>query len=161
LIGGVLAAVAVAGGLVVALLLIRDGGDGVTSAPQSSVPAITFPPSTPPVATLPPPTLPELSLPSLPDLSLPELPDLTFPEFTVPDFTLPDLIPPPTEQPDGLGTDPELDELAEECYDGEMRSCDDLYQRSPTDSAYETYGDTCAGRQPEHTRRYCTDVFGG
>jgi hypothetical protein len=156
-------------------LLTRGDDDGAGSPPQSSVPEITFPPpptttsstsSTLPDLSLPPlpdlslPSLPDLTIPDLPDLSLPDLPDLTFPEFTIPQTTVPDLIPPPTQEPGGLGTDAALDELAQECYGAEMQSCDDLYERAPADSEYEAYGDTCAGRQPEHTRRYCSDVFG-
>jgi hypothetical protein len=40
-----------------------------------------------------------------------------------------------------------MDELAEGCFDGDMQACDDLFLRSPSGSAYEDYGDTCAGRQ--------------
>ena len=40
-------------------------------------------------------------------------------------------IPPPTEEPDGLGDDAELNALANDCYDGDMQACDDLlYDRS-------------------------------
>jgi hypothetical protein len=156
--------------------MTRGDGDGAGSPPESSVPEITFPPpqtttsstlpdlpdlSLPTLPDLSLPRLPDLSLPDLPDLSLPDLPDLTFPDFTIPETTVPDLIPPPTQEPDGLGTDAALDELAQECYDAEMASCDDLYERAPADSEYEAYGDTCAGRQPEDTRHYCSDVFGG
>jgi hypothetical protein len=70
-------------------------------------------------------------------------------------------IPPPEGEPDDLGTDFSLDRLAEECFDGEMESCDDLYLDAPGGSEYATYGDTCAGRQPANTRRFCSDVFGG
>ena len=173
LIAGVVVVLALGGG-VLALLLTRGDGDGTTSPPESSVPEITFPTPTTAAPTVPElplptlPTLPELSLPSLPDisipdlpdLSLPDLPDLSFPEFTIPGTTVADLIPPPTEEPGGLGTDGALDELAEECYDADMQACDDLYEQAPADSEYEAYGDTCAGRQPEQTRRYCSDVFG-
>ncbi len=165
------------GGGILALLLTRGDGDGTANVPQSSVPEITFPPPTTATPTVPEltfptfptlPTLPDLSLPSLPeitipelpDLSLPDLPDLSFPEFTIPGTTVADSIPPPTQEPDGLGTDAALDELAQECFGADMQSCDDLYERAPAGSDYEAYGDTCAGRQPEHTRRYCSDVFG-
>ena len=49
--------------------------------------------------------------------------------------------------PDDLGDDPDLDSLAQSCFDGDLVACDQLYLQSPADSAYETYGDTCAGRQ--------------
>jgi len=70
-------------------------------------------------------------------------------------------IPEATSEPDGLGDDPELDEYAEECYDGDMEACDDLYKESPRSSAYELYGGTCAGRQPnaDSSEVYCVDAF--
>jgi hypothetical protein len=40
-----------------------------------------------------------------------------------------------------------------------MQSCDDLFDQSDAGSDYETYGDTCAGRQPPGTFIYCTDTF--
>ncbi len=42
-----------------------------------------------------------------------------------------------------------------------MAACDQLYAESPVDSTYETYGDTCAGRQPAGSGRYCVDAFPG
>ena len=67
--------------------------------------------------------------------------------------------PAPTQQPTGLGTDAAMDLLANACFNGTMQACDDLYDQSPAGSAYETYGDTCAGRQPAATNRFCTTVF--
>jgi len=64
-----------------------------------------------------------------------------------------------TAEAAGLGNDPTLDRLAGSCRAGDMQACDDLYDRSAVDSAYEQYGDTCAGRQPEGTGTYCTEVF--
>ena len=58
--------------------------------------------------------------------------------------------------PEGLGTDPQLDALAESCYAGDMGTCDELYGSADSGSAYQIYGDTCAGRQPENTGSYCT-----
>ncbi len=43
----------------------------------------------------------------------------------------------------------DLDALAESCFDGELDACDDLYSNSPVDSAHETYGSTCGGRNEE------------
>ena len=70
-------------------------------------------------------------------------------------------IPPATAEPDGLGDDPVLDQYAQDCYDGDMQACDDLYDDSEVGSRYETYGGTCAGRQPESNLDtvYCTDAF--
>jgi hypothetical protein len=70
-------------------------------------------------------------------------------------------LPAATSEPEGLGEDPDLDEYAEECFDGDMESCDDLYRESPRSSAYELYGGTCAGRQPnaDASKVYCVDAF--
>ena len=69
--------------------------------------------------------------------------------------------PPATQEPDGLGSDPTMDAFADACYAGDMQACDDLYDESPFGSAYEAYGDTCAGRQPAGSGQYCVDAFGG
>lgn len=53
---------------------------------------------------------------------------------------------PPGEEPVGLGDDPDFDRLANQCFDGDMDACDELYFGSPIDSDYEEYGDTCGGR---------------
>jgi hypothetical protein len=115
-----------------------------------------------------PETVPEVTAPEVtaPEVTVPEV---TAPEVTVPDGTQPDgtsapggSIPEPTEEPDGLGDDAALNALAQGCYDGDMQACDDLYDDSVEDEAleaYKTYGDTCAGRQPERTFVYCTVAF--
>ncbi|MDQ3464952.1 MAG: hypothetical protein M3500_09730, partial [Actinomycetota bacterium] len=53
---------------------------------------------------------------------------------------------PPGVAPGDLGDDPELDQLAQECFEGVMESCDDLFFQSEIGSAYEEYGGTCGGR---------------
>jgi hypothetical protein len=63
--------------------------------------------------------------------------------------------------PEGLGDDPDLDELAQLCFDGGMESCDLLFGASAEGTPYRSYGDTCAGRQPEGTQLLCTTVFPG
>ena len=70
-------------------------------------------------------------------------------------------IPPAGIPPDGLGNDPILDQYAQSCYDGDMEACDTLYNESEVDSTYETYGGTCAGRQPPSNSDvvYCADAF--
>ncbi|SDF25075.1 hypothetical protein SAMN05660662_1549 [Blastococcus aurantiacus] len=70
-------------------------------------------------------------------------------------------VPAATSEPEGLGDDPEFDEYAEQCYDGDMEACDDLYRQSPPESAYELYGGTCAGRQPnaDASKVYFVDAF--
>jgi hypothetical protein len=70
-------------------------------------------------------------------------------------------IPAPTVRPDGLGDDPVFDEYARDCYDGIMDACDSLFLESETDSLYEAYGDTCAGRQPLGSDVLCTVSFPG
>lgn len=70
-------------------------------------------------------------------------------------------IPAAGSDPEGLGDDADLDDYAEDCYDGDMGACDDLYEESPRGSAYELYGGTCAGRQPngDASEVYCLDAF--
>ncbi len=70
-------------------------------------------------------------------------------------------IPPAAQPPTGLGADAALDVLAQGCFDGDMGACDRLFKLAPIGSAYETYGDTCAGRQPEGTFTYCRAAFPG
>lgn len=53
------------------------------------------------------------------------------------------------------GDSPKLDSLWDECEDGDMRSCDDLYQHSPTKSIYEDFGATCGYRS--QSEDYCVD----
>ncbi|MGH9271890.1 MAG: hypothetical protein ACRDZ2_11510, partial [Ilumatobacteraceae bacterium] len=76
-----------------------------------------------------------------------------------PDPTASGGIPPPEEEPVGLGSDENLNELAQNCYDGDMAACDDLYFESADNPAYESYGDSCAGRQPENTGITCVNAF--
>jgi hypothetical protein len=83
----------------------------------------------------------------------------TIPGQTVPPTSAPSGIPPASQQPTGLGSDPALDALAQRCYDGDMQACDDLFDQAPIGSAYMTYGDTCAGRQQPGTFNYCRVVF--
>ena len=65
-----------------------------------------------------------------------------------------------TGTPEGLGDDPLLDDARDRpATIGDMQSCDDLFDESDAGSDYETYGDTCAGRQPPGTLAYCTETF--
>ncbi|TKJ21503.1 hypothetical protein [Blastococcus sp. CCUG 61487] len=72
-------------------------------------------------------------------------------------------IPEAASEPVNLGEDADLDDLAEECHDGAMQACDDLFRYAPRWSAYQLYGGTCAGRQPNADARavFCTDAFPG
>ena len=72
---------------------------------------------------------------------------------------VPASIPPATQQPTGLGTDTTLDAMAQSCFAGDMSACDNLFFASPANSAYQAYGDTCAGRQPPFSG-LCVDAFG-
>jgi len=72
-------------------------------------------------------------------------------------------IPDATQEPTGLGTDATFDGYAQDCFDGDMQACDDLWEQSPVGSPYEAYGGTCAGRQPEASSDtvFCVGAFGG
>jgi hypothetical protein len=66
----------------------------------------------------------------------------------------------PPSEPTGLGTDAELDGLAQDCHDGYFMACDDLFDLSPSGSGYEQYGMTCGGRVKPFDVEYCTDLSG-
>jgi len=143
----------------------------VATLPAPTVPVATLPvPTAPGVPTIPVPTVPGVpavpvpTAPGVPTVPVPSAPGLpTVPgETTVPGATVPTgVIPPPTLQPVGLGTNAELDALAQACFAGDMASCDELFRASDTetDVAYHDYGDTCAGRQPLGTGRWCEAAF--
>ncbi|MFV0308205.1 MAG: hypothetical protein ACK5OX_10735 [Desertimonas sp.] len=103
-------------------------------------------------------TLPELTLPVEPVEEVPVTPATVIPDTVV---TGGGGLPAATIEPTGLGSDPVLDGFAAACYGGDMQACDELYRDAPSLSAYETYADTCAGRQPVGTGRFCVDAFGG
>jgi hypothetical protein len=65
---------------------------------------------------------------------------------------------PPGQPPGDLGDDPALDALAQQCFEGQMASCDALFFQSPAGSAYEEYGDTCGHRNEPST--LCTEIYG-
>ena len=56
-----------------------------------------------------------------------------------------------------FGDDAELDNLARACENGDWDSCDDLYLDSDFGSGYETYGDTCGGRNTP--QGWCRDLY--
>ena len=60
--------------------------------------------------------------------------------------------------PGVLGPDPVLDAYAQQCFDGDLQSCDDLYTESPPLSDYEEYGTTCGGRVKAWTVPFCTEL---
>jgi hypothetical protein len=70
------------------------------------------------------------------------------------DFQAPD--PPPAATPDQGA---ELTALAQDCYEGSMEACDDVFRDSPLGSELEDYGNTCGGRMPEPRGRYCVNAI--
>ncbi len=58
------------------------------------------------------------------------------------------------------GDDAYLDGLWDACEAGDWQACDDLFWESAIDSDYETFGDTCGGRQAVGTNEYCVDSQG-
>lgn len=59
-----------------------------------------------------------------------------------------------SDQAAAYGDDAHLDGLWDECADGELSSCDDLYLESGWDTEYEEFGSTC-GERSEHTYGTC------
>ncbi|MEV7971690.1 DUF4190 domain-containing protein [Cellulomonas sp. NPDC089187] len=49
-----------------------------------------------------------------------------------------------------------LDGYWDECEAGDDSSCDTLYMVAPSGSEYESFGDTCGGRQEASTGEYCS-----
>ena len=64
----------------------------------------------------------------------------------------------PPSDPAGLGTDPGLDGVAQQCHDGSMLQCDHLFDVAPSGSEYEQYGMTCGGRVKAYDVTSCTDL---
>ncbi|WP_299953807.1 hypothetical protein [uncultured Modestobacter sp.] len=60
------------------------------------------------------------------------------------------------EAPDGLGDDPVLDGLAQQCFDGDLPACDDLYLEAVP--GYREYGLTCAGRVEAYAVYSCAEL---
>jgi hypothetical protein len=57
---------------------------------------------------------------------------------------------PPGQDPRNiLGDDQALNDLANQCFDGDMQACDDLFAQTPVDSDLEAYSQTCGGRIDE------------
>ncbi len=60
--------------------------------------------------------------------------------------------------PGDLGPYPVLDGYAQECFDGDLQSCDDLFTESPPLSDYEEYALSCGGRVKAWTVPLCTEL---
>lgn len=71
---------------------------------------------------------------------------------------------PEGQNPGELGDDPDLDALADGCFEGDMDDCDQLFGDSPSDSDYEAYAEACGGRLPTNDLGFtldCAIVFAG
>ncbi len=68
---------------------------------------------------------------------------------------------PAGEDPSGvLGDDPELNELAQACFGGDLFACDTLFTRTEVDSDLEAYSQTCGGRiEAQPGAPGCADRF--
>jgi hypothetical protein len=64
----------------------------------------------------------------------------------------------PPLPPEDLGSDAVLDGYAQDCFDGALDLCDELFYESPPLSAYEDYAATCGGRVKSFSVAYCTDL---
>ena len=64
----------------------------------------------------------------------------------------------PPVEPVDLGPDPVLDAYAQDCFDGDLQACDDLFYQSPPLSEYESYGSTCGGRVKQYAVMACTEL---
>jgi hypothetical protein len=99
LIAGIVAAVAVVGGIIA--IVATRGGDNkktevtvpVVVAPSFTIPDITIPKITIPDVTIPDVTIPDITIPDVtfPDITIPDItfPDVTLPHLTIPDVTIP------------------------------------------------------------------------
>jgi hypothetical protein len=87
--------------------------------------------------------------PSDPSVTTPEQPQVPIGEVTADAG-------PPAAPPTG---DAQFDDLADECFQGDMDACDELYQETPVGSDYEAYGDTCGARIDQSFGYYCTDLL--
>jgi hypothetical protein len=56
--------------------------------------------------------------------------------------------------------DVQFDGDAQDCHDGDMSACDDLYIETPVGDPYEEYGSTCGGRLDDETYGDCARILG-
>jgi hypothetical protein len=66
---------------------------------------------------------------------------------------------PDAEEPGDLGNDERFDRLADECFEGDPSSCDDLFRESDLGSDYEEYGSTCGGRTNDGQSGRCITIY--
>jgi len=60
--------------------------------------------------------------------------------------------------PDGLGRDAFLNELARQCHAGDLVDCDILFAEADRNSVYEAYGASCGERLSAQTDLDCTEL---
>ena len=88
----------------------------------------------------------------IPDIDVPDVPDIDVPDIDVPsgpgDVEAGSPEPPPLDDPQ-IDDDPMLETYAEDCYDGDMAACDDLYWSTDIGSDLEEYAISCGGRLPD------------
>ena len=63
------------------------------------------------------------------------------------------------EPGDAYGDNPVLDILWDACENGDDAACDELYSISEVGSAYEAFGATCGGRDPDPVGGACGGAF--
>ena len=61
--------------------------------------------------------------------------------------------------PDTYGDDPFLDVLYDQCADGDLDACDELYFDAPTGSEYEAFGSTCGDTTSDRYDGECAQSF--
>lgn len=59
----------------------------------------------------------------------------------------------PSEAPTGS----DMQDLVDDCTEGDMAACDELYRDSPFGSDEEAWGDSCGGRQEVGTGQWCDE----
>jgi hypothetical protein len=80
----------------------------------------------------------------------PDTPDTTAgTATTAPDDGGDEGIPPGQDPRNILGDDEALNTLANQCFEGDMDACDQLFSDTPVDSDLEAYAQTCGGRIEE------------
>jgi hypothetical protein len=69
-------------------------------------------------------------------------------------------VPSDPPSPGDADFDVRFDGDAQDCHDGDVSACDDLYAETPVGDAYEEYGSTCGGRLDDETYGGCVRILG-
>ena len=132
-------------GAVVGGAILLTSGDDKKDTPTAGT-TVPGAPGGPGVTTPGATTLPEITLPSVPDVTLPGGDGgLGDDSGGAPDS-------PPS------GGDTTLSGLADDCFQGNMQSCDDLFMQSDSGSELEDYGDTC-GHRFDTSHGFCVNAL--